>query len=642
MTVSLDASPASGTATDVTAPPSARSSATGWSLRVERNEWVLAVLLWVVCVSYAALRLPHGWVPFDAGALGESAQRVLAGQLPHRDFDEIYTGGLSYLNALSFRLWGTSLMAMRITLLVAFALWLPAVYAIARRVAPKSLAIAVTLLAASWSIPVYPEAMPSWYNLFLATFGVAALFCYLDDGRRRWLVAAGVCAGLSCLIKIVGLYFVGAALLFLLYHDQDRALPRDSEGPVGRLGSVLVTLAASTAVAALLVLIRGHLTSDVLVQFILPGAALAALLVWREWRAPPTEWRARVAGLTQLGLPFVAGLLLPVALALIPYAAGGSLGALMHGVFVLPARRLSFAYRAPRGSAAFVVLAAAGLIIPRIARRFSVRGRREAEILFTIACVAVPIGASVAVVYHVAWIPMRVLIPLAAVWAAWHLARLPRGGADDTGNARIFLLAAATAWCGLVQFPFAVPNYFFYAGSLAALTAVALAARRGPAWRRLTGVCAAAYVAFAVVRIHSSSVFAIGLSNAADNQHSALPLARGGIRVSPYDSAMYGALVHELRAHSQSTYTYAGPDAPEVYFLSGLRNPTRTLFDFFDNSVGRTPRIMRELDARGVTAVAINAHGDFSGAMPTSLAAALEQRFPLHEQIGRFTLRWRE
>src|SRR6185437_3525446 len=100
---------------------------------------------------------------------------------------------------------------------------------------------------------------------------------------------------------------------------------------------------------------------------------------------------------------------------------------------------------------------------------------------------------------------------------------------------------AATAWCGLVQFPFAVPNYFFYAGSLAALTAVALAARRGPAWRRLTGVCVAAYVAFAVVRIHSSSVFAIGLSNAADSQHSALPLARGGIRVSPYDSAMYGA-----------------------------------------------------------------------------------------------------
>jgi hypothetical protein len=603
---------------------------------------VFALVLWAACVCYAALHLRHGWVPYDAGALGESAQRVLAGQLPHRDFDEIYTGGLSYLNALSFRMWGTSLVAMRITLLIAFALWLPAVYSIARRVAPLPLAAAVTLLAASWSIPVYPEAMPSWYNLFFATFGVAALFSYLDDGHRRWLVAAGVCAALSCLIKIVGLYFVGAALLFLLYHDQDRAIKGATGVSGDRVVSVLLTVAAVAFDAALLVLVRDHITPDVLVQFILPGAALSALLVWREWRAPPTAWRTRVAGLTRLGLPFVAGLLLPIALALIPYAASGSLGALVNGVFVLPARRLSFAYRGPRGALAFVVLAAAGLIVPRAARAFSARGRLEAEILLAIALLAVPVGASIAVVYRLAWIPMRVMIPLAAVWAAWHLARRADDGSGDTGNSRIFLLAAATALCGLVRFPFAVPNYFFYAGSLAALTVLALASRRGPAWRRLTGVCVVAYLAFAVVRIHSSSVFTIGLSNRTDNQHAALPLPRGRIDVSPHDSAMYDVLVGELRAHSRSTYTYAGPDAPQIYFLSGLRNPTRTLFDFFDDPVGRTPRILRELDERGVTAVVINARGDFSGSLTTSLAAALETRFPLHEQIGRFTLRWRE
>jgi hypothetical protein len=32
----------------------------------------------------------------------------------------------------------------------------------------------------------------------------------------------------------------------------------------------------------------------------------------------------------------------------------------------------------------------------------------------------------------------------------------------------------------------------------------------------------------------------------------------------------------------------ATPDCPEVYFLYGFRNPTRTLFDFGDEQAGRT------------------------------------------------------
>lgn len=644
MTTSLDALPTAASVPDAMASGSAPSPVTGWGERFERYSWVLALLMWAACVCYAALHLRHGWVPHDAGALGESAQRVLAGQLPHRDFDEIYTGGLSYLNALSFRMFGASLLAMRITLLIVFALWLPAVYAIARRVVSLPLAVALTLLGAAWSIPVYPEAMPSWYNLFFATFGVAALFRYLDNRHRRWLVAAGVCAALSCLVKIIGLYFVGAALLFLAYHEQDCARARNESSAGDRGASVLLTFAALAFDVVLIGLVREHLTPDALVQFIVPGAALSALLVWREWRAPSTPWRTRADGLLRLGLPFVLGLLLPIALALIPYVASASIGALVNGVFVLPAKRLSFAYRGPHGALAFVLLALVGLVIPRAARALSMRGRLEAEILLTIAFFAVPLGASIAVIYRLAWLPMQALVPLATVWAAWHLARCGDRPNGNESNARIFLLATATALCGLVRFPFAVPTYFFYVGPLAAVTAVALAARRGPVWRRLTGACVVAYAAFAVLWIHPATVFTIGFSNGPDNQHAALPLPlpRAGIDVSPQDSGMYVSLVRELRAHSRSAYTYAGPDAPQVYFLSGLRNPTRTLFDFFDDPVARTQRILSTLNARGVTAVVINARGDFSGTMTTDLAASLEMRFPRHEQIGRFTLRWRE
>jgi hypothetical protein len=51
-------------------------------------------------------------------------------------------------------------------------------------------AAGITLLAVTWSLANHPAPVPSWHNLFLATFGIAALR-FLEDGRRRWLVLAG-------------------------------------------------------------------------------------------------------------------------------------------------------------------------------------------------------------------------------------------------------------------------------------------------------------------------------------------------------------------------------------------------------------------------------------------------------------------
>jgi len=48
----------------------------------------------VIAVSTLLLtaHLRRGWIPHDEGGLGESAEWVLEGGLPHRDFDELYTG----------------------------------------------------------------------------------------------------------------------------------------------------------------------------------------------------------------------------------------------------------------------------------------------------------------------------------------------------------------------------------------------------------------------------------------------------------------------------------------------------------------------------------------------------------------------
>src|SRR5438309_1209448 len=95
--------------------------------------WLVLGVAWVLGAAVGGHYLRRGWVPHDAGSLAQSAERVLAGELPHRDFDDIYTGGLSFLHALAFRLFGTTLLSLRLVLLMAFLAWLPAVYYVAAR-----------------------------------------------------------------------------------------------------------------------------------------------------------------------------------------------------------------------------------------------------------------------------------------------------------------------------------------------------------------------------------------------------------------------------------------------------------------------------------------------------------------------------
>ncbi len=115
-------------------------------------------------------------------------------------------------------------MSLRFCVFLFFLAWLPAVYYIALRFTSAVAAGAITLLAVAWSYPNYPAAMPSWYNLFFATFGAAALLRYLEVRTRRWLFVAGVCGGVSILIKVIGAYYIAGALLFLAFLEQSENL----------------------------------------------------------------------------------------------------------------------------------------------------------------------------------------------------------------------------------------------------------------------------------------------------------------------------------------------------------------------------------------------------------------------------------
>jgi hypothetical protein len=115
---------------------------------------------------------------------------------------------------------------------------------------------------------------------------------------------------------------------------------------------------------------------------------------------------------------------------------------------------------------------------------------------------------------------------------------------------------------------------------------------------------------------------------------------RGGLEIPRIQSVVYNYAISLLLAHARGGYTWASPDCPEIYFLSGLRNPTRTLFEFFEDSTGHTERVLHALDTHGVTAIVMNRTPGFSPGISDELAGALAQRYPEAERVGNFLVRW--
>src|SRR5690349_17545701 len=102
---------------------------------------ILAVL------AFQATRFDRFWIPIDEAVIAYPAERVLNGELPHRDFVVGYSGGFELLNATAMRVFGTDLVAPRLALFVAFAAWLVVVLKIAGTFAGPLEASVLVLLA---------------------------------------------------------------------------------------------------------------------------------------------------------------------------------------------------------------------------------------------------------------------------------------------------------------------------------------------------------------------------------------------------------------------------------------------------------------------------------------------------------------
>lgn len=619
----------------------ALTAAQGWLQRL----MVLAVVL-AVAGLYAGFHIGRGWAPSDDGALSQSALRVMQGQLPHRDFAEIYTGGLSFIHALAFRAFGVNLMSLRFCVFLFFLAWLPAVYYIALRFTSAVAAGAITLLAVAWSYPNYPAAMPSWYNLFLATFGAAALLRYLEVRTRRWLFVAGVCGGVSILIKVIGAYYIAGVLLSLAFVEQSEnsrdSSERSSEKSLAAEDSqnnwpyrVFSVSALLLFLATLVLVLHSRLGMADLYHFLLPSAVLVGLILLRE-QSVRVGTGQRFKTMFRTVIPFLGGCISPVIIFLLPYARLGALGQFFSGVTASVITRSTALGVLPPASAekSIFALALVGLLAAAMYLREFQGKIVSAAVALGLMVMLVKAATSSQIILGV-WYSAATLTPLVVLLGAAVVLKAGNwSGPSRLQQQRMMVLISLAAVCSLVQYPFAASIYLSYSLPLTLLAAVAIVAtvKKQPGTYVLAAVMGF-YLLFGVVRLVPDYVYEFTHK---PGRMDELQLERaGGLRVNY--AADFAGLIHFLQQHSPNGLMYAGNECPELYFLSGLKNVTR------DDGGVPAAEVLQALQSGDLKVVVINEAPLFPAARITpELRAQVMQKFPHSSQMGIFHVFWRE
>jgi hypothetical protein len=548
----------------------------------------------------------RGWIPHDDGTLGQAATRVMAGQIPHVDFHDTYGGLQAYAHAGVFQVLGESVRSLRIANLVMAAIAGYSSFVLIGRIQP--VVVAASVVATMWIVgfAVYPASLPSWWNSALGLAAACLVIRWLDTRNRLVLISAGLLTGLSFLVKSTGAYVgVAIALYFLmlgsLTSSRRRALVALGWGVVLAFGALLTSAASIQAFVFLL------------------APLLIVVAVGFRVRSRELFTNHRAVSL-QAVVTFAVSALVPVALYVIPYIWFGNAQALLTGWIRLPRLRFDDAAWAIAVSPAYsLMLGVLGLLI-LWAHRIGLRVAHAA-----LAAIIVVI----ALFHWTAWWGMVVTLIVAAPLVV-------SGGAlvmDRRGSlTREHLLGACLlATFAFIQFPASNRIYAIY---LVPWVVVALAVWIIGSYRAW---------ALATILLLGSSIVAIQLERGYLYVSTPLPeavelvpldLGRGGIDV-PIQHRFYADLVRHLDVDIGSAI-YAGPDAPEVYFLSAALNPTPVLFDFLadDWNYGDLAGLVTD----DLSAVVVNRSPEFSSDLPPAFLEIVEDEFPDRTSFGRFDI----
>jgi len=597
------------------------------------SQKIIGIALIVASLAYLFYFVPRGWVPHDEGMLGQAAERVLRGGLPHVDYVELYTGGLAWLNAQVFRVFGVDLIYLRWLLFAGavVAQWLT--YALLRRFLKPAPAALASWIALVWSFPNFFAGLPSWWLLICALGSLLAFVRYVESGAVKYAAIAGLAAGLSLLIKQTGIYLLIALMMSLLYENVG-----GRAGVEARFAHILRIGVATLAIAFALFILHSRMFPSDLLYLLLPIAACSRLLVTSPGSGGNAPNDRRWLAVVSAGICAI----IPLACFLVPYIASHHLRELINGLVVAPQKRFVFA-NIDMDSAWFILtgLPLAALFVPiRMLDRIPRISPTVVGAMSAIAALLI-VAASLANedAYQAVWQSARAFAALLPIAVCWRL--ISGHVADEDRRRLLFAICTMLSWAALVQFPFSAPIYFCYVTPLVVLAAVATGADASGNRKVLIGAWSGLVFCFAVLSMNRGYIYNLGQNHDPQAFTADLDLSRAHVRVTPHDADAYRRLVDVISTHAGSGKVVAGPDCPEIYFLMARVNPSGALFDFLSEESADDEGVGDSADWRSASVTVINHQAPFSRRPSPQLVAAVRDAFPSGALIAQFEVRWR-
>jgi hypothetical protein len=192
-----------------------------------------AALVFLAALCFYVPLARHGALTEDEGWLLDSAMRVAAGQVPHRDFASIYPAGRYYVAALVLELAGQDVGGLRLYQAVLRAVVVVLTFDLGRRLMPLPFAFgaAATVLLAPGP----------WHKTSVVLVPLAGLWCFaawLPRRETRWLVLVGLVAGLGAFFRQdqAAFLLLGAALGVVMHAPLQGRGARAAVAPLLVLG----------------------------------------------------------------------------------------------------------------------------------------------------------------------------------------------------------------------------------------------------------------------------------------------------------------------------------------------------------------------------------------------------------------------
>jgi len=174
--------------------------------------------------------LAFKWPFSPGGPTVAAAQRILAGEIPYRDFWTLYAPGSFYLHALLLKIFGehllTDVIAGSLLTAVAVSCAFLLVYDWIRQTGP-ALAVAALLFAVNFAEPYYMALGPYPEALLLILLTLLAINRYYSGGGLRVLFVAGLLAGVLIVFKhdVAGYTGLSIAAGLAVWHMLDVSIP---------------------------------------------------------------------------------------------------------------------------------------------------------------------------------------------------------------------------------------------------------------------------------------------------------------------------------------------------------------------------------------------------------------------------------